>query len=72
MAEFFGQVSKWLIVEFIPKNDSNVQRLLRNRKDVFDSYTKNNFENEFNKHFLIKAKDKIEGSSRVLYLMKVR
>ena len=72
MAEFFSKIGKSLIVEFISKSDSNVQRLLRNRKDVFDFYTKENFEDEFQKYFLIKAKDKIKGSDRILYLMKLR
>ena len=54
IAVFFATLSKkWLIIEFVPKNDSQVQRLLSSRKDIFTNYTKKGFEREFNKVFSI-------------------
>jgi len=70
LAEFFSALSKYLIIEFIPKSDSMVEKLLQNRDDVFSDYTKENFENEFCKYFEIEKYYKIENSERFIYLMK--
>jgi len=71
IAEFFNKIcSDSLIIEFVPKVDSKVQKLLLTRKDIFSDYKKNIFEKEFKKHFLIRKSEKIKGSSRVLYFMQ--
>jgi hypothetical protein len=72
IAEFFSKICNSLIIEFVPKNDSQVQKLLMNRKDIFDKYTQHFFENEFNKYFDIIQHVDINGSDRTLYLMKTR
>jgi hypothetical protein len=72
LAEFFSRVGKWLVVEFIPKEDSQVQILLRNRKDIFDHYTQKDFETEFGKYFKLGSKTPIKGSKRTLYLFESR
>jgi len=59
-----------LIIEFVPKSDSQVQRLLTSRKDIFQNYTQENFEHCFNEFFSILEASPVEGSERVLYLMK--
>jgi len=69
LVDFFSSICKWLIIEFIPKDDSQVQRLLSTRKDIFTNYDKNNFEKEFSKAFNIIRAEKIIGSKRTLYLM---
>jgi len=69
VADFFKKVGRFLIIEFIPKKDSQVQRLLTSRKDIFGSYSIDNFEYVFAKHFRIIRKEKIPASERVLYLM---
>ena len=38
IAGFFSKLCKSLIVEFVPKSDSNVQRLLSRREDIFPHY----------------------------------
>jgi hypothetical protein len=48
IAEFFAGTAKWSVVEFVPKTDSQVQRLLSTRKDIFDRYTVEGFEEAFN------------------------
>ncbi len=48
VAESFAGMGKWLIIEFVPKNDSQVQRLLSSRLDIFDHYTPDGFEECFN------------------------
>ena len=47
IAEFFSQISNFLIIEFIPKSDSQVKRLLLTREDIFENYDEKNFETEF-------------------------
>ncbi len=70
IAEFFSKICRSLIIEFIPKNDSMIQRLLSTRKDIFTQYTQNNFEIEFTKFFKIIKSEKIKPLDRTLYLMK--
>lgn len=70
IAEFFSKICSSLIIEFIPKSDSNVERLLSRREDIFPDYTQQNFEEEFNEFFNILDSKKIEDSERTLYLMK--
>ncbi len=70
IAEFFSKICNSLIIEFIPKNDSQVQRLLSTRKDIFSDYTQRVFENEFSKYFTIQNSVTIRDSERILYLME--
>ena len=70
IAKFFSNICKWLIIEFVPKSDSQVQKLLRTRKDIFFNYTQIKFENEFKKFFKIISSVQIEESERTLYLMR--
>ncbi|HEX7456435.1 MAG TPA: SAM-dependent methyltransferase [Candidatus Nanoarchaeia archaeon] len=69
LAEFFSHICNHLIIEFVPKEDSQVQRLLSSREDIFASYTKENFEKEFKNFFTVKKASEIKNSKRVLYLM---
>jgi hypothetical protein len=69
IAQFFHKISKSLIIEFIPKSDSQVQRLLSNREDIFPDYCQEAFEKEFIKYFTVKTSTKISNCDRVLYLM---
>jgi len=70
IANFFNLICKSLIIEFIPKDDSQVQRLLLSRKDIFSDYTKEAFEREFSKYFVIDNIQKIRDSKRIIYLMQ--
>lgn len=70
IAEFFKDICSTLIIEFVPKSDSQVQRLLSTREDIFVDYNEKNFEEEFKKHFSIETFDKISESERILYLMR--
>lgn len=69
IAELFAKTSKNLIIEFVPKQDSNTKRLLASREDIFPAYTVEGFEKEFSKQFKILEKVKIPGSTRIMYLM---
>ncbi len=70
VAEFFASLGNWLIVEFIPKEDSQVQRLLATRADIFPNYHQAGFEEAFSNFYTIESVQPIHGSRRSLYLMK--
>lgn len=72
IAEFLSKVCNSLIIEYIPKTDSQVQRLLSTRKDIFHDYTQSKFEDEFGSYFKTESSVKIKESERTLYLMGKR
>lgn len=69
IAGFFNKICNSLIIEFIPKSDSQVQKLLLSREDIFTGYNQQAFEEAFNKFFKIRSRITIKNSDRVLYLM---
>jgi len=70
VASFFADLcSHSLIIEFVPKSDSQAQRLLRSRNDIFIDYDREHFEQAFSEYFTIRQAEPIEGSERILYLM---
>lgn len=70
ISEFMAQCARHLIVEFVPKEDSQVQRMLSTRKDVFDAYSEVGFESAFDAHWKLLTKERIEGTARTLYLLE--
>jgi hypothetical protein len=70
IAEFFQKIGNWLIIEFVPKQDSQVQRLLSSRKDIFPAYNEKDFEEVFQSRFKLVRKENIEGTERTLYLFR--
>jgi hypothetical protein len=69
IAAFLSRLGKQLVIEFVPKSDSQVQRLLRNRADIFPEYTREGFEEAFRRHFRLDRSAAIPESERTLYLM---
>jgi len=69
VAHFLSQVCRALIIEFVPKSDSQVQKLLSSREDIFAEYDQPTFEREFGEFFAIESSEPITDSDRVLYLM---
>ncbi len=72
LATFFRDLARGLIIEFVPKEDSQVQRLLASRADIFPDYTIEGFEAAFSPLFRIRASEAIRGTARRLYLMEAR
>jgi hypothetical protein len=70
IADFFSDLGQWLIIEFVPKVDSQVQKLLASRLDIFDHYNLGEFEEAFRRKFDICKKVKLSESERYLFLMK--
>ncbi len=72
VAAYLNRLCRSLIIEFVPKHDSQVERLLATRKDIFPSYTKEGFERAFAECFDIRRAAPVEGSERTLYLMEAK
>ena len=72
VAEQFAELAEWAIVEFVPKSDSQVQRMLGSRKDVFDDYTEDGFVQSFDQNFNIIKSERVLDSDRTLYLLQRR
>ena len=70
IAAFLSQVCRFLIIEFVPKNDSQVQRLIRTREDIFPDYKQDNFEHSFSHNFLILKSQAVTDTQRTIYLMR--
>ncbi|MCX7116283.1 MAG: SAM-dependent methyltransferase [Gammaproteobacteria bacterium] len=70
IAEFLAEIGRYVIIEFVPKSDSQVQRLLRARKTAFSGYTQDEFEKAFSAYFSVLHRDDVQGSDRVMYLME--
>lgn len=70
IARMFSRLGDWLVVEFIPKTDSQVQRLLQNRRDIFTEYSRDVFESTFSEYYDLLDARPVQDSARYLYLMK--
>ncbi|HSU72891.1 MAG TPA: SAM-dependent methyltransferase [Candidatus Binatia bacterium] len=70
IAEHFSHIARSLVIEFVPKSDSQVKKLLTSREDIFPHYTKEGFEHAFGEFFTIAQAEPIIHSERTLYFMK--
>jgi hypothetical protein len=70
VARSFSELGQWLIIEFVPKNDSQVQHLLTTRQDIFPNYTPEGFEAAFEVFYEIRRIAKVPETNRCIYLMK--
>jgi len=72
VAGFLSGLCQTLIIEFVPIHDSQVQKLLVSRKNIFSDYSQDNFEKQFGLFFDIMDSRKVIDSDRVIYLMQSR
>jgi ribosomal protein L11 methylase PrmA len=72
LARFFSRLCRSLIIEFVPKSDTQVQRLLSTREDVFPNYHEQGFAEAFGESFVIVKRAPIPNTERTLYLMRRR
>ncbi len=70
VATYFAKFGQHLIVEFIPKSDDMVRKMLCGRDDIFSEYSKEGFEDAFGEHFKIVRTQDLKNSSRTIYLME--
>lgn len=71
IAGYLARLGRVLIIEFVPKSDAQVSRLLLSRPDIFPNYTKEGFEKAFARYFTLESVQRIEDSERWLYRMSV-
>jgi ribosomal protein L11 methylase PrmA len=72
IAAFFASIARALVIEFVAKTDSQVQRMLATRKDVFSDYSEEAFVAALSEHFHIDEATPVRGAMRTLYSMRRR
>lgn len=72
LARFLAAAGRQLIIEFVPKEDSQVRRLLATREDVFPDYHLQGFRAAFATEYETLREEPVAGSERVLFLMRRR
>lgn len=72
VAGFLADLGRSVVVEWVPKEDPQVQEMLSTRRDVFAGYRREGFEDAFGDRFEILRREELPGSDRVLYLMRRR
>jgi hypothetical protein len=70
--DLFVDLAEWAIVEFVPKEDPMVRRLLATRRDVFPRYDLNGFRDAAATRFEIVREAPLANSTRVLFLLRRR
>lgn len=70
IAEFLAEIADWLVIEFIPKEDSQVQTMLANRQDIFTQYDEQSFIASFSKYFKFHMRTKLQESQRIMFLAR--
>jgi len=69
IAGFMAELAPELIIEFVPKEDSQVAKLISTREDIFPDYNVAGFEQAFGQRYVVKSKHKLSKSDRILYHM---
>lgn len=70
VAAYLARLGRHAILEWVPKPDPQVQRLLASRRDIFDGYTEDGLLAAIAPHFTVLERAPIPGSGRVLFLLK--
>lgn len=70
VSELLARLGRSLIVEFVPKLDPMVQRLLATREDIFPDYSLEGFRAAFMRHFRVIEETVVDDSRRVLFRME--
>ena len=72
IAEWLSVIGRFVAIEFVPRSDSQVQRLLASREDIFSAYSETAFEQACEPFFAIESRQPISGTERVMYLLRSR
>jgi hypothetical protein len=72
LSAYLAELAPRLVVEFVPKEDAMVQRLLASRRDVFPDYSLDGFRDAFARDWVIEEEAPIEGTVRVLFRLRRR
>jgi hypothetical protein len=69
-AKSFFNMTQYLIIEFVPKDDEKVKLITAHKKELVSNYSEESFETSFLNFFSIDEKKQIASSGRTLYLMQ--
>ena len=72
LAETFARLGNNLIVEWVPKSDPMVRKLLATREDVFPTYDEAGFEAALLARWEVVDRRPVDGTDRVLYRARRR
>lgn len=70
--DLLARAGRRAVVEWVPRDDEKVQRLLRTRDDVFPDYTADVFEAAIARRFTVAQRQPLSGTGRILYLVEQR
>jgi ribosomal protein L11 methylase PrmA len=70
VADLLARLGRHAVVEWIPKEDSQVGRLLASRRDIFPDYTWDGFRRAFQRRFRFAESAPVSGSVRRLELLE--
>lgn len=72
IAQFLRRLCRTLLIEFVPKDDSQVQRLLAAREDIFGWYAEAVFLRDMESSFVLRETFALRGSEQRLHLFTAR
>ncbi len=72
LVDLLATLAPHAVVEFVPKEDPMVRRLLATRRDVFPGYSLDGFRAAAGARFDVLSESPIEDSPRVLFLLRRR
>jgi hypothetical protein len=72
IGELFARLAPNVIVEFVPKEDPQVARMLSTRRDVFADYDADRFRAAVSSRFEVAEETTVPGSVRSLFLLRRR
>jgi hypothetical protein len=72
ISSYLARLGRWLILEFVPKDDPQVKEMLAVRRDIFTEYTRECLLKRFSADFLIHKEVDVGSSGRTIFLMEKR
>jgi hypothetical protein len=70
LARFLSDLGRYLLIEFVPKEDEKVKELLKHREDIFADYHLGEFRAVFSNFYDTRMERSIPGTARVLFLLE--
>ena len=70
ISDVLCKLGKFLIIEFIPKEDTQTQKLLNSRSDIFSDYSITKFKQIFSKDFYLIDEILIQNTTRTIFLFE--
>ncbi len=72
IATFISRLAQEALIEFVPKTDPELQRMLASRQDIFAEYSRESFERVFGVTHEIRERHPVAGSGRIIYSLRRR